>query len=72
MQTGINAGLGKQAGVRASLNDPAALQHQNQTRLSDGAEPVRDYKRGPAAEQDLQSALQAGFGNGINGARRFV
>ncbi len=56
----------------AALDDASVFEHQHQVRATDGAEPMRNHKRRPPAQQYLQCCLQSGFRHRIDGAGRFI
>lgn len=56
----------------AALGDATLVEDENQARLANGAETVGDDERGAATQQDFEGALEAGFGDGVDGAGGFV
>ncbi|HEX4121660.1 MAG TPA: hypothetical protein VH619_13650 [Verrucomicrobiae bacterium] len=56
MQPRINPGIAQQGFVRAAFDNPPV--RQNQSRLANGAQAVRDHERRPPPQQNLQRPLQ--------------
>src|SRR5690606_27512507 len=58
--------------VLATLHYLALAQHQDQIRVPDRREPVRDHEDRPAGEQLLRSLLDQLLGLAVQRARRLV
>ncbi|MNC70765.1 hypothetical protein D3C75_1216100 [compost metagenome] len=58
--------------MRALLQQPSALKHQNAVCRTDRAQPVGDHEAGPAFHQRLQPLLDLDLGHRIYAAGRFV
>lgn len=57
VQPRIGSAARQQLGVRAILDDPAALHHNDPVRVADGAEPVRDHNAGARVQDAGQRLL---------------
>jgi len=55
--------------MRAPLDDAALFKDKDQIRFANGAEAMSDNERRAAAEEQFESALQAGFSDAIDGTR---
>ena len=58
--------------MRAPLDDPAVLHHQDHVGVADRRQPVRDDERRAPAHQLAHRALDEDFGARVDAARRFV
>ena len=56
----------------AAFDDAAAVEHQQQVGMADGAEAVGDDKAGAPPEQDAERMLDAHFGDGVDGTGGLV
>ena len=68
----IETGGRDELGVRAALDDPAFLQHEDQIGAQHGGQPVRDHDRRPAGERALERGLHRGLGIRVEVRGRFV
>jgi hypothetical protein len=51
VQTGIDSVPGQQRFMRAPLDEPAMIEHQDEIGFANGAQTMGDDKSGPALEQ---------------------
>ena len=58
--------------MRALLDDPAVLEHDDQVGAADGREPVRDDERGAAGEQARERLLDHGLAGDVDARGRLV
>ena len=58
--------------MRALLDDPALVHHDDLVGLADRREAVGDDERGPAPQQAPQRRLDQALGLGVDAARRLV
>ena len=58
--------------MRALLDDPAVLEHDDQVGVADRREAVGDDERGAAVQQAAQRALDLALGADVDRARRLV
>jgi hypothetical protein len=72
VQARVQAALRQQRGVRAPLDDPAAVVHQDLVGSQDRRQPVRDRDRRPAAFQLLQRPLDQALADGVKRGRGLV
>src|SRR3954453_10701464 len=63
---------GEQLGVRALLDDPAVLEHDDLAGALDRREPVGDHDRRPAGEQAAQASLDLGLAVDVDVRGRLV
>src|SRR5581483_11476320 len=71
-QFGKESALADQLVERAGLDDASLAKHQNARGVADGAEPVRDHEGGAALHHLVERHVEAGFGQRIERAGRFV
>jgi len=72
MQSRIDASGGEERFVRASLDNTALMQDENKRGLTDGGEPVCDYKSRPAFQQNIKRRLNKGLAFWIHRAGGFI
>ena len=72
VQSGVDFAQGEELRVRAAFDDSPVVEHENQVRLPDGAEPVGDDKAGATLQKGREGPLNAGLGQGINRARGLI
>ena len=72
IQHGITPASRQQLRVRPTLNDFTILHDQNSVSVFDGAEPVRNNKRGAPFHGDVKSLLNIALGLGIQGRSGFI
>ena len=58
--------------VRAVLDDPALVDHEDQVGVDDRRQPVRDHERRPADHQPLERVEDDGLGPRVDRRRRLV
>jgi hypothetical protein len=58
--------------VRAGLDDPPAVEHDDLVRVADGRQPVRDRDRRPARGELLERCLHQALGLRVEGRGRLV
>src|SRR5664279_1539778 len=66
----VNATLGEQVFVRATLHDATALEHDDFVGVADRAQPVSDDQAAATAAPEV--GVDALLGLGIERARRFI
>src|SRR5437868_5669732 len=66
------AGLAREPGMRALLDDLAAVEHQDAIEAAHRRQPVRDHDRGPAPHQPLHRLLDQAFRFRIEARGRLV
>ncbi len=72
MQGGVSSLLSEQFVVRPAFDDASGVEHQDAVRAPDGAQAMRDHEAGPAFHQTCERDLEAGFGERVDRAGRFV
>ena len=68
----VEAAPREQLLVRALLDDAAVLEHDDQVRIADRREPVRDDECGSVLEQQMQRLLDLSLGADVDRRRRLV
>src|SRR5207245_4340776 len=72
VDVGVDLGGFQELFVCASRSDAALVQDQDQIRIADRADALRDHKRGPADHQLLERMLDLVLGGHVNAAGRIV
>ena len=68
----IETWLHYQLGVRAVLHDAPLFEHQNGVSMLQGAQPLRNDKRGAAGHELRESLLNEKFGFHVHTRRRII
>ena len=69
-QGGIMSALRQERGMRAAFDNGPIFQHQNQVRIADGIQAVRDHDA--RAAQGRKMPVHLRFGDGVQGTGGFV
>ncbi len=72
IQIPVNPLPGQQLEVRAALHNLPVIHHQDQIRVLDRAQPVRDNDGRPAGEQSVQRSLDQRLGHRVHMRRGLV
>src|SRR5207248_2407731 len=72
IQAGIQAAPGKELVVRALFDDPAVLEDDDQVRVADRGQAVRDDERRPPGEELAERDLDPALGADVDRRRRLV
>src|SRR6266568_8940226 len=72
VQGRVQPALLDEVGVTAALDDPAAVEYQNDVGGEHGRQPVRDDERRALSEQRAQCRLDVLLGDGVQIGRRLV
>jgi len=72
VQSGVDAPGGEKRLMRAALDDAAFVHDEDERRLADGGETVRDDKSRPALQEDVERSLNEGLAFRIDRAGGFI
>src|SRR5213592_764017 len=72
IEPGIEPVLLEELRVRAALDDPPLLHHEDETRAQHGAQPVRDHEAAASGEHGLECVADQRLGARVKRRRRLV